>query len=49
MEDIDLDTFGKKKKKKKKRDGLDLDDLKVHMYQNNLFFLHRFLSQKLLI
>ena len=44
MEDIDLDTFGKKKKKKKKRDGLDLDDLKVHMYaQSHLTALFRIL------
>jgi translation initiation factor 2 subunit 2 len=28
VEDIDLETFGKKKKKKKKRDGLDMDELK---------------------
>ena len=29
VEDIDLETFGKKKKKKKKREGMDLEDLKV--------------------
>lgn len=28
VEDIDLESFGKKKKKKKKRDGLDMDDVK---------------------
>jgi len=28
VEDIDLETFGKKKKKKKKREGMDLEDLK---------------------
>jgi len=28
VEDIDLETFGKKKKKKKKREGLDMDELK---------------------
>ena len=29
VDDIDLESFGKKKKKKKKRDGLDMDDVKV--------------------
>ena len=30
MDDIDLESFGKKKKKKKKREGLeDMDELKV--------------------
>jgi translation initiation factor 2 subunit 2 len=28
VDDIDLESFGKKKKKKKKRDGLDMDDVK---------------------
>jgi len=28
VEDIDLETFGKKKKKKKKREGLEMDELK---------------------
>lgn len=35
VEDIDLDTFGKKKKKKKKRDGLDLDELKEALPEEN--------------
>jgi len=35
VEDIDLDTFGKKKKKKKKREGLDLDDLKEALPEEN--------------
>jgi hypothetical protein len=29
VEDIDLETFGKKKKKKKKREGMDMEELKV--------------------
>ena len=29
VEDIDLESFGKKKKKKKKREGLDMEELKV--------------------
>ena len=29
VDDIDLESFGKKKKKKKKREGLDMDELKV--------------------
>jgi len=35
VEDIDLDTFGKKKKKKKKREGLELDDLKEALPEEN--------------
>jgi hypothetical protein len=31
VEDIDLESFGKKKKKKKKREGLDMEELKVRL------------------
>eukprot|EP00088_Acartia_fossae_P019289 TRINITY_DN2124_c0_g1_i1.p1 TRINITY_DN2124_c0_g1~~TRINITY_DN2124_c0_g1_i1.p1 ORF type:complete len:307 (-),score=141.93 TRINITY_DN2124_c0_g1_i1:129-1049(-) len=35
VEDIDLDSFGTKKKKKKKREGLDMDDLKASLPEEN--------------
>jgi len=35
MEDIDLESFGKKKKKKKKREGLDMEELKEALPEDN--------------
>jgi len=35
VEDIDLETFGKKKKKKKKREGMDMEELKEALPEEN--------------
>lgn len=42
VEDIDLESFGKKKKKKKKREGLDMEELKVKRHTRRMFHIfHR--------